>query len=988
MRFAIAILLIMQLLLPVTGFCAAFQNDEFNGTDRQSPSEWQKETQGDEDATQTPRSGAASERQRAGSPAAERSRAGSPQTERTRAGSSAKEPGESGMDDELEGKSRKLQLRGEPGDAEIFLSWYLPEQRGRKPSSFVIYYSSDTDHVEKKQDMIKGSPYRLRGLKNGQLYQVRVAAFGRDGKEVASSDELSLTPRSLDELSSPLERSFSRSLLALSQKPGADRGGSRVDGADRTSRANRENGEQEEDEAKRAREFNEDQVRREIKQFGYDFFPNSGAASSDNIPVGADYVVGPGDALRIDMWGSLQARYDLMVDRSGEITIPRVGAVKVWGLSYSQLRTVVDKAVSRYFKGYELNVTLGKLRSIQVFVVGEVHAPGAYMVNSLATTINALSAAGGPTKNGSLRQIRLVRGGKTVQEIDLYSMFLSGDRSLDVRVENGDTLLVPVIGRVAAVAGEVKRPAIYELKGETSLPALLEMAGGITAAGDKARIQVERLEGNSARVVIDHLPKGKPLEKELSGVAISDRDMVKVFPFYDETRRVVTLKGNVARPGEYQYREGMTLKDLIPDYNALLPETYLGAVEITRLELPDRHREMLSANLGQALAGDAKENVALKEQDTVMVFSHWHMQERPMVSVSGQVVKPGEYRYYPNMTVRDLVTAAGSLKRNALLGDAELTRIEVKGGVAVSARLNLDLKKVLAGDPGANITLQPDDMLIVRSITQWLETEDRFVTLKGEVKYPGTYSIAKGERLSSVITRAGGFTDRAYLRGARFTRKSVQKMQQKRMDEVIARSEQDILKKQSELSALASSPEDLAATKSSLDALLKGLETLKQTRAEGRIVITVTPPEQLAKTDYDLELMGGDKLDVPLTPSVVSVLGQVYNPTTFVYREGNSVSAYLKKSGGPIRDADTSEMYMVRADGTVVSRQQSSFGFSRDDGEGWNWGGFMSRPLLPGDTLVVPQKLERTAWLRELKDITTIVSQVALTAGTVFLFLK
>jgi protein involved in polysaccharide export with SLBB domain len=464
---------------------------------------------------------------------------------------------------------------------------------------------------------------------------------------------------------------------------------------------------------------------------------------------------------------------------------------------------------------------------------------------------------------------------------------------------------------------------------------------------------------------------------------------VKVFPFYDAPRQVVTLEGNVATPGEFQFHPGMRLKDLIPGYDALLPDTYLGAVQITRLQLPDRHTEKLSANLGEALAGDPKENVELNDRDVVKVFTLWEMQQRPVVTISGQVLKPGEYRYYPNMTVRDLVAAAGSLKRNALLESAELTRIAVQDGVAAPTRRNIDLQKALAGDPASNIVLRPDDMLIVRSVTDWLEGAARFVAVKGEVKYPGRYSITKGERLSSLIARAGGFTPRAYLRGARFTRKSVQQMQQKRMEEVIERSEQDILRKQSELSAVASSSEDLAATKSSLDGMLKSLESLKKKRAEGRIVLTLLPPEELAKTEYDLELMGGDELEVPTTPSMVNVLGEVYNPTSFVYTDEDTVSSYLRKSGGPRNDGDSSEIYIVRADGTVTSREQSSFGFSWDESDKrWHFGSFMSRTLWPGDTIVVPQKLDHIAWLREIKDITTIISQVALTAGTIFLIGK
>jgi len=974
MRKLIALLLIWQLLIPAGSF-ASSDDQESYGSDTGSSSS----SKGDGSASQTSRSrktraqkddSQQDDSQKSNDGQRDDSQQDDPQRnydgqkdesqrEDGRSYEGQKEDGQkdySKKDDsqkDKESATLRLTLRGKPGDGEVDLTWHLPEDSDRKPQSFVISYHSDTDKVERKQDKIKGSPYRLRGLKNNQTYYIRVSGYGRDGKELASSDELTLVPQSLEERKSALERFFDHGLQAMQGKPDGEA-------------------------AKPA-----------ISQFGYDFFTNSGSASQENVPVGADYVVGPGDALRVDVWGSLQARYQLVVDRNGEITIPKVGAIKVWGLNYDQLRAVIDKAMSRYFRGYELNVTLGKLRSIQVFVVGEVHAPGAYMVSSLATAINALSAAGGPSKNGSLRRVKVMRGGKTVREIDLYEMFLSGDRSLDIRVDNGDTLFVPVIGPVAAVAGEVKRPAIYELKGKTSLPALIEMAGGITAAGDNARVQLERLEGNSSRVIQDYHPKKGEHARELSAVTISDRDMVKVYPFYDETRGVVTLKGNVTRPGEYQFRSGMRLRDLIPGYDALLPECYLGAVEITRLEPPDRHREKLSANLGKALDGDPKENVLLMEQDTVKVFSLWQMQERPKVSVSGEVVKPGSFLFYPQMTVRDLITAAGSLKRNALLSNAELTRVDVRGGGAVPSRMNLDLQKVLNGDPAANVVLQPDDMLIVRSITDWLAKGDRVVVLKGEVTYPGTYSIAKGERLSSVINRAGGFTERAYLRGARFTRKSVQQMQQKRMEEVIARSEQEIIRKESELSAVASSAEDLTATRSSLDGLLASLKDLKKKKAEGRVVISLLPPEKLAGTQSDLELMGGDQLEVPLIPSVVSVLGQVYNPTSFIYRPDATVSTYLNGAGGPLDGAETSEMYVVRADGTVYSRQQSTFGFSWDESDkSWHWGSFLSRPLWPGDTVVVPQRIDHIAWLRDIKDITTIISQVALTAGTIYLFFK
>lgn len=866
-------------------------------------------------------------------------------------------------------KKAKIVLKADAGDGLVHLSWRVADHRpkqGEPPLKYTLFYGIESGRYDKKLEIGDSLDYVLRGLKNNQVYFVKVQATAKVQEEgddeetkwvdlTIFSSELKVIPLAAEEQGSPLEKSFASKTVTLQDK------------------------------------LESDPFTRELKQFGYDFFTNSLANSSpvDNVPVGSDYIIAPGDSLRIDLWGGVQGRFDLTVDRNGEISIPRIGTVKVWGLTYGQAKEVINKAISRVYKGFELNVTLGRLRSIQVFVVGAVESPGTYTVNSLATVINALSVAGGPSKNGSLRTIRLMRGGKQVQEIDLYDMFLTGDRSKDIRLENGDSVFVPVIGPVAAVAGEVKRPAIYELRADTTLTQLLRMAGGITAAGNSGRVQVERFEGNKARVVLDFVPKETSPDISFDAVKMQDRDMVKVFPVSKALRQVVTLSGNVKNPGEYQFRDGMRVTDVIPSFEALLPVSYLESAAITRIVKPDFHKETLSFNLRKALSGDARENVTLQEQDSIKVSSRWDMEEKPSVSINGFVVNPGTYDYFPHMTVRDLVTAAGSPKRNAFLDNAEMTRIEVTDGKAKATRLDIDLRKALGGDPKQNLELQPDDVLIVRGIVEWLESTDRFVTLKGEVRFPGTYSITKGERLSSVIRRAGGFTERAYLNGSKFTRKSVQKDQQKRMDEIVQREEQEIMKRQGELAAVASSREELEATKSALEGLQKSLEKLKTVKAEGRVVIRLANLEEFKRGPFDMELQGGDTLEIPQTTNVVNVLGQVYNQTTLIHQPGENVGYYLKRSGGPTRSAEVDEMYVVRADGTVFSRQQSSFGIRWDESSrSWNFGGFTATPLQPGDTLVVPQKLERVAWLREIKDLTQILANVALSAGTLILGFK
>ncbi|MBT1073022.1 SLBB domain-containing protein [Pelotalea chapellei] len=853
-----------------------------------------------------------------------------------------------------------IAVRIVPGDGLLKISWTVQNYQQNAEDGqlkFVVNSGTEPGKYSKSVEVGTTDSFTLRELKNHQIYFIQITAYkSRQKSYQMLSEENSAIPLPLEEQSSNLEKSFFKQKSTLLDK------------------------------------VETSPVGRDLRQFGYGFFRNSlPSGVLDSMPASGNYTLGSGDSLNITIWGSLSAKYELPIDRNGEITIPKVGVIGVSGLTYAQASEAIKKAISRFYKNFELNVTLGKTRTIQVFVVGEVEKPGSLQVSSLSSIIDALSAAGGPSRNGTLRNVRLMRDGKMISEFDLYQFMLTGDRSKDERLQNGDTILVPVIGPVVAVAGEVKRPAIYEMKGNTSLADAIAMAGGITAAGYTGKIQVERIANNTAKIILDYSSHEGQLDNQTGSVKIIDRDMIKISSVQEAVRDVVVLRGNVTRPGEYQFRKGMRVKDLIAGYQDLLPESYLESAEIIRLALPDYHKEVLSISLRKAFQDSEKDNIELQEQDTIRVFSRWEMQEKPVVAINGFVKNPGTYDFYPGMTVRDLIAAAGSAKRNAILDFAELTRVSITGDKAKSSRIQINLEKALSnGDPENNLLLQPDDVLIVRGISEWVEATDRFVTLKGEVKFPGVYSVTRGEKLSSVIQRAGGYTAKAYLNGAKFTRRSVMEIQQKRMDEIIARTEKDILQKQFALSYVAASREELEGTRAALDGLLKSIERLKSLKAEGRIVIRLAALEKLKTSSYDLEMEGGDTVEIPPRPNVVNVMGQVYNQTTFVHLPDSSdVETYLSKAGGPTRDAETSDMYIIKVDGSVYSRQQSSFGIKwNDDARKWNLGSFMASSMDPGDTLVVPQKLERTAWLRDIKDITTILSQVALTAGSVFLWFK
>jgi protein involved in polysaccharide export with SLBB domain len=853
----------------------------------------------------------------------------------------------------------KLTLLAEPGDGQIRLKWTLEAYRpkaGEGTIKFIISYGTEANRYIKTIPVGSINSFSLQELRNNQPYFVKVAAVSTALGMVASSKEIMITPLVSNQLISALERSFSQKAKTYQEK------------------------------------VVQQEFKRELKQFGYDFFRNTSQLSSlsENLAVADEYIIGVGDTLNISVWGGINVRYDLTVDRAGDIIIPKVGAVRLSGLSYEQARLAINKSLGQYYRDFDSSVTFGKLRTMQIYLVGELETPGSYPVSSVSSVLNALAAAGGPTKNGSLRRIKVSRNGKTVAEVDLYEILLSGNRVGDVRLQSGDTVFVPVIGPVVAVAGEIRRPAIYELKGSESLTHVLQMAGGLTPVAHTGRVQIERFADNVGRIVIDHELKNGDYKSQLSKVEIRDHDMVKVFPMQEAVRQVVTLKGNVVHPGEYQLRKGMRLRDLIPDYQHLLPDSYGDAVEIIRLVPPDLHRTSLTVSLTKALAGTESDNILLQDQDAIKIFSRWEMQEKPQVSISGSVVNPGVYDFYPGMTVRDLITAAGSAKRNALLESAELGRLIVGDNRAVSERKNFNLGKALQGDPQHNIVLEPDDVVSIRSITNWIDASENYVKLRGEVRYPGVYSIALGERLSSVIERAGGYTDKAYLRAAKFVRKSVKEAQQKRMDEVILKTEKDILGKQSSLSSTASSKEELEATKASLEGLLRSLEKMKTLKAEGRIVLQLSPLAVLKKSDFDITLEGWDELEIPAKPSVINVLGQVYNPTSFVYQENQpELKHYLQLAGGPTSDGDASEMYLIRPDGSVQSRQNNSFGFFwNESGRRWGFSGFTSTELEPGDTIVVPQRIERVAWMRDIKDITQILANVAMTAGSVYLWFK
>ncbi len=719
-----------------------------------------------------------------------------------------------------------------------------------------------------------------------------------------------------------------------------------------------------------------------LRQFGYDFFRTGGFMADSQALVGPDYIIGPGDSLRIDTWGNVEGHYPVTVDRNGEIVLPKVGVINLWGQTFAQAKETIRKQINKYFKNFEINVTMGSLRSIQVFLVGEVKAPGTYQISSLSTLVTALSSVGGPAKSGSLRKIQLLRNGNLISTIDLYTFFLSGDKRADMRLQSGDTIFVPIAGAMIGVAGNVRRPAIYELLGDETVQDALTLAGGLTPTAYLQKILINRVDSHRSRVVLD-LNLDSPSAEALQ-VAVQDRDMIKVAPIALITG-YVTLDGYVARPGNYQLTPGMHLRDLIINYDNLLPEFYPDLAQIVRISPPEFRPELLTINLESALQGIPEHNLLLQEYDTLRLFSRQQMEELPQVTVSGAVLKPGDYRLYGNMTIKDLLTAAGNFKRDAYLGEAELTRYALVGKETQSELITIDLDKILSGDPQGNFLLQPYDHLVVRAVPD-LNKQSK-VKILGKVMLPGNYTIAKGERLSSVLRRAGGFTNEAYLRGAILTRESAKVIQKQRMQQLIFEKEQEIARAAADIAAGAVSPEQVESAQIILASRQAALEKLRLMPLIGRMVVNLSPVEEFSRSEYDVIVMDGDTLMIPDNPKSVTVLGQVYNPISIIFRPGKSVSYYLSKVGGPTKSADPPQMFIIRADGSVISKKQSGTGVNWDNTtHRWTSGGFNTAELYAGDTLIVPEKVNKISAMRLLTDISTIFFQTAVGAAAVASF--
>lgn len=585
-----------------------------------------------------------------------------------------------------------------------------------------------------------------------------------------------------------------------------------------------------------------------LPRFGYSFFnaPSTTFTPLQDIPVGPDYILGPGDSLRVSIWGFQEGQYTLEVDRNGNISLPGAGVIGVAGLTFEQAKWAIEKAYSQYFTNFEINVTMGQLRTITIYVVGHANHPGAYSISSLSTIINGLIAAGGPGYSGTLRNIKLKRNDRVVSTFDSYELLLKGNKKNDKRLMPGDVIFIPPVGPLAGITGDIKKPAYYELKGNTRLSDLVEMAGGFTSSYFRGRVQIDRTMGHEYRTAIENDLKGLKSDPKRN-VFIQNGDLVKVFPVHEKDS-FAFLSGAISRPGRYAIQPGST-------------------------------------RVGELLR-----------------------------------------------------RAGGPLYMASDTG--EITRVHATQAGPQTERFTFNVERAINGDPNHDLRLELNDYITVRTVPEW--DLYRTVRILGEVRYPGIYSVQKGERLSDLLERAGGYTSSAFLKGAYLARKSVMVNQRREINKMLERLETSLYGNAVEGVSTALFPGDAELSVLEREQRQKFLTALRQVKPSGRMVIKLPDNYRLLKgTPYDVELEQGDSFYIPKPPESVNVVGSVFNPTSFTYRPNQKFTEYIKQAGGYSINADQKRVYLVRADGTSLRAFEKK------------------RPLIvkDGDTIVVPEKI-------------------------------
>ena len=763
--------------------------------------------------------------------------------------------------------------------------------------------------------------------------------------------------------------------------------------------------------------------------FGRDLFQRAPTtfAPADQIPALADYIVGPGDQLLVRLWGPESFNGQLTVDSTGSIYIPRVGAIHVAGLRVDELEKQISSEVRHTYRNFNLSVNLGHLRSIQVYVVGEARRPGAYTVSSLSTVLNVLFVSGGPSVQGSLRHIQVRRGGKVVSELDLYSLLLTGDKSQDVRLEPDDTIFIPSVGSQVAIAGSVHHPAVYELRDDTTIDALLKLAGGFSSTASTTQISLERIEQQHDRAAMT-----VNLDAAGRGTVLRDGDVLYAGHITRAYEKSVTIRGNLANPGRFAWRPGMRLTDIIPDRMSLLTNNYwqqrnkLGLPTPLFEPMPPARRSgSLPYGYGQGNRAGTQGNVLLstplrpqvQQQYTpansdpldpyqsldpnaaisndVSPSQSMGYEQTPQNGTNAELGNNGQGESLINPSDRTLTrgsladeqqsvssrTIASQGKRNEI----QIPAPEIDWSYAVIQRLDpstlksslvpFNLQRLLQDhDSTQNFELQPGDIVTILSQADVHVPQDeqtKFVRLEGEFKGAGVYSVSPNETLYDLVQRAGGLTGKAYLYGASFTRETARVFQQQRLDEYIS---QVAINMQRAAAVRTASSSTGVSDPNILLEQREAINQLRRLRATGRVVLEFQPGSTGIESIPHIPLEDGDIFRIPSRPLTVNVIGAVYGQNVFLFDPKRRVEDYLLLAGKPTAIADARHAFVIRADGSV---------YSRDRARGPWKNSFDATQINPGDSIVVPEKPVGPSFVRQFIDYSQIFSQFALGAAAI-----
>jgi protein involved in polysaccharide export with SLBB domain len=753
-----------------------------------------------------------------------------------------------------------------------------------------------------------------------------------------------------------------------------------------------------------------------LRVFGRQLFDDvpTTFAPLDRIPVPSTYVVGPGDELLIRVWGKIDLDARVTVDRNGQISLPRVGTLTVAGLRYEQLDSYLHNAVGNLYKDFELNVTMGRLRSIQVFVLGSARQPGAYTVSSLSTLVNALFASGGPSATGTMRRIQLRRGAQVVTEFDVYDLLRKGDKSHDVQLLPGDVIFIPQAGPQVAIIDNVNEPGIYELTGQTTLASALEIAGGLTSLAEVDRVVLDRIE--------DHRRRVEEFALDEAGLQriLSNGDLFKIFPISPKFENAVTLRGNVAHPGRFRWREGMRVSDLIPSRDVLLTRNHWNQQNSLAAPIPRNDANMpgLGPNLlalgqksdttmdEQAYTLEDQQRRGLEDQQRYMPDQQQYVTEdqrqndqqpSDRYGLSRRDAEPllggsanGKYLSgtSPYRERWDRETAQAQIPRTDIMDDLAHTNAEINWDYAAIERLDehdlstrlisFNLAKAI-DDPASpdNQLLKVGDIVTIfsrRDLPLPLDKHSSFIRVGGEVNVPGVYRVEPGETLRSIVQRAGGLTPHSYLYASQLTRVSTRLAEEAELRLSVNQMQRDLLSRYASGPSLpTSSAMEQQAQLSSQQAVLNQLSAVHPT---GRIVLDMKPAASTVDDIPEFPLEDGDSYYIPPRLGTVQVTGAVYNGNAFRYQPKKSVGAYLSDAGGPTRQADVKHAFVIRADGTVVGRQKSTSLLWRNE--------FDSLALLPGDSIIIPNKFKSpNNFMQQLPYVTQMLSSGAMTGATV-----